>query len=145
MRIAGLAVVMLVGCVTAERETDQAEPLVQIASLRCQIAGAQIVVEGTWDVRLPIGEVFRVDQVAGLAAGTKANMYSFYGCNEWKTVPEGCLREDMYQAETQPVSLRRTENVVTGTLPDTVRVEVAGVVETEEAVVLATRTLTCTR
>jgi hypothetical protein len=59
-------------------------------------------------------------------------------------MPDGCSRSDFKQPENNPVSVHLSDNV-TGTFPDAVRVEVTGVVETDDVVVEASRTLTCTR
>ena len=132
---------LLVGCID-EREAYVADPLVQIASLRCEIAGAQVVIDGTFDVRLQEGQTFRVEHVAALGTA-KSSVYAFYGCNEWTKMQAGCMRAGD-QPETQPVSLHMTDNV-SGTLPDLVKVEVTGVVETEDMIVEASRGLTCLR
>jgi len=141
MRI-GVLLVLVVGCVD-EREPDFADPLIQIGSMRCELAGAQIITDATFDVRLAPGQTFRVDHVAALG-GAKAAVYMFYGCNEWKQMQQGCARLDDASPETQPVSLHMTDNV-TGTLPNAVKLEVTGVVETEDAVFEASRALTCLR
>ncbi|HEY5949732.1 MAG TPA: hypothetical protein VIV40_29760 [Kofleriaceae bacterium] len=133
---------LLFGCI-ADREPYEADPLVSIASLHCEIAGAQIVIDGTFDVRLRPGEEFRVEHAAGLAAGTKANAYYFFGCNEWRTMQQGCERQGD-DPQTQSVSVHMTDNV-TGTLPDLVRVEVKGVVDSDDIAVEAARSLTCAR
>lgn len=142
MRTGALMLLLLVGCID-ERPDYVADPLVSIASMSCHIAGAQVVMEGTFDVRLQPGQTFRVEHVAGLG-GAKANVYTFYGCNEWKLMQTGCTRlED--QPETNPVSLRMTDNITSGTLGDSVKVEVTGVVESEDLVVEASRVMTCVR
>lgn len=136
----GLVLLALVGCID-ERPPIEVEPLVSVASLQCEVAGAQVVIEGTWDVRLGPGETFRVDHVTTLGSA-KANAYRYYGCNDWKLMRDGCVRLDE-QPETNPVSLRVTDNITAGELPARVRVEVTGVVESDDLVVQASRTIDC--
>jgi hypothetical protein len=138
----GVLLLLLVGCID-EREAYVADPLIQIGSLRCEISGARIVIDGTFDVRLQYGQTFRVDHVAHIGPA-KANVYAIYGCNDWKTMPNGCSRAEFKQPENNPVSVHLSDNV-TGTFPDAVRIEVTGVVETDDVVVEASRTLTCLR
>jgi hypothetical protein len=138
----GVLLLLLVGCID-EREPFVAEPLVQIASLHCEISGARVVIDGTFDVRLQTGQAFRVDHVAFLG-NAKATTYAVYGCNDWARMREGCSRTQFKQAENNPVSVHLSDNV-TGTFPEAVRVEVTGVVETDDVVIEASRSLTCTR
>ena len=132
---------LLVGCIDG-RETYVADPLVQIASMRCEIAGAQIVTDATFDVRLEPGQAFRVEHVA--AVGGMKTSYAYFGCNAWTKMQTGCMRGDDAQPETQPVSLHMTDNV-SGTLPDKVTIDISGIVETDDVVVQAQRMLTCLR
>ena len=142
MRTGALLLLLLVGCID-ERPDYVADPLVSIASMNCHIAGAQVVIEGTFDVRLEPGQTFRVEHTAALGSA-KANVYQFYGCNDWKMMQTGCVRLDD-QPENNPVSLRMTDNITSGTLGDSVKIEVTGVVESEDVVIEASRTLTCLR
>jgi hypothetical protein len=138
----GVLLLLLVGCID-EREPYVADPLVQIASLGCEISGSRVVISGTFDVRLQPGQTFRVDHVAFLGPA-KASAYAVYGCNDWQRMAQGCSRTALEQPENNPVSVHLSDNV-TGTFPEAVRVEVTGIVETDDVVVEASRTLTCTR
>ncbi len=135
-----LVALVLVGCVD-EREPQTVEPLISFASLGCEVTGAQVVIEGTWDVRLAPGATFRVDHVTTLGKAT-ANAFAFYGCNGWKLMHDGCVRQGD-QPETNPVSLRVTDNITSGTLPTSVRVEVTGVVESDDVAIETSRTIDC--
>lgn len=142
MRIAVLAL-LLIGCVDG-REEYVADPMVRIASMDCRVAGAQVVIDATFDVRLQPGQEFRVEHAAALGSSSKQT-FMFFGCNEWtKMQQSGCTRADETQPETQPISLHMTDNV-NGALPNDVRIDVAGFVETDELVVEASRQLTCSR
>jgi hypothetical protein len=137
----GVLLLLLVGCID-ERETYVADPLIQIGSVQCHIAGAQIVIDGTFDVRLQAGQAFRVEYVSSVG-GQKAS-YTTYGCNAWTKMQVGCARRDETQPENQPISLHATDNV-SGMLPDTVHVELSGIVETDDLVVQEWRSVTCLR
>lgn len=131
------------GCIDA-REPYVADPLVQIGLMECHIAGAQVVMDATFDVRLPAGQTFRVEHTTTLA-DTTMHTYMFFGCNEWsKAEHSGCTRLDDAQPETQSVSLHMTDNS-SNTLPTSLRVDVSGVVESDEVVVQASRELVCSR
>ena len=140
---AGVLLLLLVGCLDPdEREPYVADPLIQIGNVQCHIAGAQIVIDATFDVRLQPGQAFRVEYVSSVD-GPKAT-YATYGCNEWTKMQVGCARRDDTQPANQPISLHATDNV-SGTLGDAVHVELSGVVETDDLVVQAWRSLTCLR
>jgi hypothetical protein len=133
---------LLVGCIGEREGTEpRPEPYVAFASLTCSVVGAQVVIEGTWNVQMSPGETFRVDHVTTLGAA-KANVYSFYGCNGWNKTADGCTRLEG-QRGTNPVSLRVTDNITSGTLPKQVRVEVIGVAENDDIAIEASRTIDC--
>src|SRR5262245_3174855 len=117
MRTGALLLLLLVGCID-ERPDYVAEPLVSVGNVQCHIAGAQVVIDSTFDVRLEPGQVFRVEHVAALGSA-KANVYQFFGCNDWKMMQGGCTRL-ADQPETNPVSLHMTDNITSGTLGDSV-------------------------
>jgi hypothetical protein len=146
-----LCCLLFAGCI-GDREPFEAEPYAAIVSLRCDLAGVQIVVEGTFDVRLPPEQSIRIVSVPRLASGTQTRAFAYFGCNEWQTLraddqQQGCMRLEE-QPQTQSISLRATENITDGSLPPSVRVDVSVLVESapgDDGQVLVERSVTCAR
>ena len=147
-----LCCVLFAGCLDPAASEDDLEPYAAIASLRCELAGVQIIVEGTFDVRLPADRSVVVDAITRLQPGTKTVAASYFGCNDWKTVREserqqGCMRLGD-QPETQSISLRQTENITAGTMPTVLEVDVLAVAQdahTDFSEILVQRTIRCSR